>query len=73
MHVDKISIPLKHNVRSALYRNAIMFCVNFTFANFASADGIEIKNLWGWLLVGVVNGLVDIEPMNVSWLFQEER
>ena len=50
-------------------RNAIMFCVNFTFANFASADGIakkNITNLLGWLLVGVVNGHVDVEPMNVS-------
>ena len=27
----------------ANYRNAIMFCVNFTFANFASADGIAKK------------------------------
>ena len=55
------------------YRNAIMFCMNFTSANFASADGIAKKrsNLWGWLLVGVVNGHVDIEPMHASisvWL-----
>ena len=25
------------------YRNAIMFCVNFTIANFVSADGIAKK------------------------------
>ena len=28
---------------SADYRNAIMLCMNFTFANFASADGITKK------------------------------
>ena len=27
------------------YRNAIMFCVNFTFANFARADSITKKRL----------------------------
>ena len=50
------------------YRNAVMFCMNFASANFASADGIAKKrsNLWGWLLVGVVNGHVDVEPMNAS-------
>ena len=50
------------------YCNAIMFCVNFTFANFASADGtakIAIIKFVGWLLVGVVNGHIDVETMNV--------
>ena len=60
-----------------LYHNAIMFCVNFTFANFASANSITKKRLqyylWGWLLVGVVNGHTDVEPMNISWLFQEKQ
>ena len=45
--------------------------MNFTFSNCASADGITKKrsqklNLWGWLLVGVVNRHVDVEPLNVS-------
>ena len=43
--------------------------MNFTFANFASADDIAKKrsqklNFWGWILVGVVNGHVDVEQWN---------
>ena len=68
-------VKLKH---TRVYRNAIMFCVNFTCANFASADGITKKrsqwlNLCEWLLVGVVNGHVDIETMNLSWLSQKKQ
>ena len=51
-----------------VYHNAIMFCVNFTFA---SADSIAKDGK----LVGVAPGRcghVDIEPMNDSWLFQEK-
>ena len=29
--------------RARAYHNAVMFCVKFTFANFASADGIAKK------------------------------
>ena len=35
------------------YHNAIMFCVNFTFVNFASADGIAKKNIAIIKFVGV--------------------
>ena len=55
-----------------------MFRVNFTFANFASVMTSQRKdrkklNLCEWLLVGVVNGHFDVEPFNVSWLFQEKQ
>ena len=43
-------------------RNATIFCVNFTFANFASPYSIANirsqtlnKNLWAWFLVCAVN------------------
>ena len=50
-----------------------MFCMNLTCANFVSADGIAIITFVGVALdVGVVNGHVDVKPMNVSWLFQNE-
>ena len=46
----------------AYYRIATIFCVNFTFANFASPYSIAnirsqtlINNVWVWFLVGEVN------------------